>query len=81
VVIQKLPHKHSPNSKYSILKRERRDLLQELQQMPKIYDHEKGECIALRNSEHLEQGEVIYNPKFQSPFLTRLLEGTKSENL
>jgi hypothetical protein len=68
-VIIELPHKHSPHSKHSRRKRARQQFLRELWRMPKVYDYEKGECIALQNSKHLEQGEVIYAPNFQSPFL------------
>lgn len=67
-----MPHKHSRHSNHSKQKRARFKLLRELWQMPKVYDHEKGECIALQDSENLEQGEVIYAPNFQSPFLNRI---------
>jgi len=67
-----MPHKHCPSSKHSRKKKARLKLLQELWSMPKVYDHEKGECIAIDESEHLIRGEIIYGPKFQSPFFNRL---------
>ncbi|MEM2178909.1 MAG: hypothetical protein QW272_08840 [Candidatus Methanomethylicaceae archaeon] len=45
----------------------------ELKNIPKIFDHKEREVISLEKGIYIEEGEVLYSPKYISPIIKKIL--------
>ncbi|MEM2179177.1 MAG: hypothetical protein QW272_10200 [Candidatus Methanomethylicaceae archaeon] len=44
----------------------------ELKNIPKIFDYKEREVISLEKGIYIEEGEVLYSPKYVSPIFKKL---------
>ncbi|MEM2178226.1 MAG: hypothetical protein QW272_05340 [Candidatus Methanomethylicaceae archaeon] len=73
-------HKRSRKSKYWKEKKERYEkylerilIKNELKNIPKIFDYKEREVVAIEKGIYIEEGEVLYSPKYVSPIIKKII--------
>lgn len=71
-----MAHKRSRKSKYWKKQEEKLERLlikNELKNIPKIFDYKEREVVAIEKGIFIEEGEVLYSPKYVSPIIKKIV--------